>query len=54
MKDKKQEIIDYAKSLGINLTIDPALKEKHGSKVLASEKLAKVNEMLSNMKSLPK
>lgn len=54
MKDKKQDAIDFAKTLGINLTIDPALHEKHGGKVMAPEKLAKVNEMLANVKTLPR
>lgn len=54
MKDKKQDTIAFAKTLGINLTIDPALREKHGGKVMAPKKLEKVNEMLANVKVFPR
>lgn len=53
MKDKK-EIIDYARSLGINLTIDPSLDKKYEGKSLAPEKLAEAKKVLLNMKPLPK
>lgn len=53
MKDKKQEMIDYARSLGINLTIDPTLRERHGGKVFFPEKLAKANEIVAKLKPLP-
>ncbi|BAV05619.1 hypothetical protein SAMN05421788_108236 [Filimonas lacunae] len=52
-KAGKKELIEYAKTLGINLTVDPAL-DKSLRKTLFPEKIAEAKRVLSKMKSLPK
>ncbi|MDR6340754.1 hypothetical protein HNQ91_003819 [Filimonas zeae] len=53
MKEKDKELIEYAKTLGINLTIDPSL-DKYSGKTIFPEKLAEAKKVLLNMKPLPK
>lgn len=53
MKEKDKELIEYAKTLGINLTIDPSL-DKYSGKTLFPERLAESKKVLLNMKPLPK
>lgn len=48
MKDKK-DLIEYAKTLGIKLTVDPSLN-KYSGKPLFPEKLEAVNKLVANMK----
>ena len=52
MKNNKA-MIKYAKSLGINLTIDPALSKKHNGRIVAPEKLEEARKVLLNLKFLP-
>lgn len=54
MKKSDKEIIAYARSLGINLKIDPSLHKKYEGKGTTSNKLEKANEVISNLKFIHK
>ncbi|SIT28487.1 hypothetical protein SAMN05421788_10837 [Filimonas lacunae] len=49
MTDKLKDLIEYAKTLGINLKYDPSL-DKYSGKPMFPEQVKAANEMVSRLK----
>jgi hypothetical protein len=53
MNNKNEQLVEYARSLGINLTIDPSL-DKYSGKSLFPEKVEEAKKVLTNLKMVRK